>query len=325
MSVTYGLALENFTSAASDPDPEGLIAYARRAEELGFSGLWAWDHLFLGSRQPFPCLEALTTLTTLAAHTTSIGLGTGVLVLPIRDPALLAKTAASIQAVSKGRLTLGVAAGWYRREFDATGAPFHGRGKRFERNLDVCYRLWSDEEVTGEWEDLTFRRVRMLPRPAPRPRLLIGGYVDRVLRRVATSSDGWITYFYQADAFARSWYRIRDYAAEAGRDPNTLTNVAQLPICIDSSFEAADRKVGPFLAEYFDNPEWSDATPESAIRGTPQQCAEQLAEHISAGVEHIALVPYRYRREQVERFAAEVRPLLPGPTNLAEAPAASAR
>jgi probable F420-dependent oxidoreductase len=325
MSVTYGLALQNFTSAESNPDIDALIAYARRAEELGFTGLWAWDHLFLGSLQPFPCLEALTTLTTLVAHTTSIGLGTGVLVLSIRDPALLAKTAATIQAVSKGRLTLGVAAGWYRREFDATGTPFQGRGTRFERNLDVCYRLWSDDEVTGEWENLSFRRVRMLPKPTPRPRLLIGGYVDRVLRRVGTRGDGWLTYFYTAEAFARSWYRIREYAAEAGRDPNTLTNVAQLPICIDSSFEAADRKVGPFLAEYFDNPEWSDATPESAIRGTPEQCAEQLAEHIAAGVEHIALVPYRYQQEQVERFVAEVRPLLAGLTDRAEVPVAGAR
>ncbi|MBO0874773.1 MAG: TIGR03619 family F420-dependent LLM class oxidoreductase [Pseudonocardia sp.] len=322
MPVTFGLALQNFTSATSHPDIDALIAYARRAEELGFTGLWAWDHLFLGSLQPFPCLEALTTLTTLASHTTSIGLGTGVLVLPIRDPALLAKTAASIQAVSKGRLTLGVAAGWYRREFDATGTPYAGRGKRFERNLDVCLRLWADDEVTGEWENLSFRRVRMLPKPTPRPRLLIGGYVDRVLRRVATRGDGWLTYFYQADAFARSWYRIREYAAEAGRDPNALTNVAQLPICIDSSFEAADAKVGPFLAEYFDNPEWSDASPESAIRGTPRQCAEQLAEHISAGVEHIALVPYRYEQEQVERFVAEVRPLLTGSIERTEVPIA---
>lgn len=322
MPVTFGLALQNFTSATSTPDIDALIAYARRAEELGFTGLWAWDHLFLGSLQPFPCLEALTTLTTLASHTTSIGLGTGVLVLPIRDPALLAKTAASIQAVSKGRLTLGVAAGWYRREFDATGTPYSGRGTRFERNLDVCFRLWSDDEVTGEWENLSFRRVRMLPKPTPRPRLLIGGYVDRVLRRVATRGDGWLTYFYQADAFTRSWYRIREYAAEAGRDPNTLTNVAQLPICIDSSFEAADAKVGPFLAEYFDNPEWSDASPESAIRGTPRQCAEQLAEHISAGVEHIALVPYRYEQEQVERFVAEVRPLLTGGIERTEVPIA---
>lgn len=310
MVVEYGLAVENFTSASKSPDMGELVAYAVRAEELGFRSLWAWDHLFLGSRQPFPCFESLTTLTTLAAHTRDVTLGTGVLVLPIRDPALLAKTAATLNEASGGRLCLGMAAGWYEREFAATGTPHKGRGKRFERNLDICYRLWEDDEVTGEWDDLSFRRVRMLPRPQPRPRVLIGGYVDKVLRRVATRGDGWLTYFYTAEAFARSWAKIRNFAAEAGRDPDELTNVAQLPFCIDSSFEAADRRVGPFLAEYFDTPEWSDATPGSAIRGTPEQCAEQLAAHIAAGVQHIALVPHRYELEQMERFAAEVRPLL---------------
>jgi len=84
MGAEYGLALENFTSATKNPDVDELVDYAVGAERLGFSSLWAWDHLFLGSRQPFPQLEALTTLTTLAAHTQRITLGTGILVLPIQ-------------------------------------------------------------------------------------------------------------------------------------------------------------------------------------------------------------------------------------------------
>lgn len=310
MGVEYGLAIENFTSAEKNPSIDGLIEYAVRAEELGYTSLWAWDHLFLGSKQPFPQLEALTTLTALASHTSTITLGTGILVLPIRDPALFAKTTATLQEISKGRLCLGLASGWYEREFSATGTPFKGRGKVFERNLEICYKLWGDDEVTGDWDDLSFRRVRMLPKPEPRPGVLIGGYVDRVLKRVATSSDGWLTYFYPPDAFKKSWNQIRGYASDAGRDPDELTNLAQLPICIDDSFEEADRKIGPYLAEYFDTPEWSSATPESAIRGTPGQCAEQLSAHIEAGVQQIALVPYQYDLEQVERFAKEVRPLL---------------
>lgn len=312
MGARYGLAIENFTSAQSNPDIDQLIDYAVRAEDLGYTSLWAWDHLFLGSKQPFPQLEALTTLTALASNTREVTLGTGILVLPIRDPALLAKTAATIQEVSHGRLCLGMAAGWYEREFAATGTPYKGRGKVFERNLEICMRLWGDDEVTGEWDDLSFRRVRMLPKPQPRPGVLIGGYVDRVLKRVATLGDGWLTYFYDPDAFSQSWKKIRDFAEEAGRDPDELRNMAQLPLCIDSSFERADAKVGPYLAEYFDMPEWSDATPNSAIRGTPEQCAEQLAAHVEAGVQEICLVPYRYDLEQVERFAKEVRPLLDG-------------
>ncbi len=126
MPATFGLAVENFTSAEKTPQIEQLLTTARRAEQLGFTSLWAWDHLFLGSRQPFPQLEALTTLAVLASHTSTIELGTGILVLPIRDPALLAKTAATIQTISQGRLRLGLAAGWYEREFDATGIAVQG-------------------------------------------------------------------------------------------------------------------------------------------------------------------------------------------------------
>lgn len=310
MPATFGLAVENFTSAQKTPRIEELLTTVRRAEELGFSSLWVWDHLFLGSRQPFPQLEALTTLAVLASHTTSIELGTGVLVLPIRDPALLAKTAASIQAISGGRLRLGVAAGWYEREFDATGTPFTNRGRIFERNLEICMDLWTKEEVTGSWDDLSFRRVKMLPLPAPRPQILIGGYVDRVLRRAATLGDGWLTYFYTPEAFAESWAKVRRFAEEAGRDPSQLHSLNQLPICIGPSKEAARARTGPWLASYFDTPEWSSATPDSAICGTPEDCAEQIAAHLDAGVHEICLIPHEYELEQVERCAAEVMPLL---------------
>lgn len=310
MAVKFGLAIENFTTLEKEPNLENLITYARRAEELGLESLWAWDHLFLGARRAFPFYEALTTLAVLAQHTETVTLGTGVLVLPIRDPVLLAKMTGTIQAMSGGRLSLGMAAGWYEREFEATGVPFKGRGKIFERNLEILTRLWEEDGVTGEWDDMNLRSVRMLPRPTPRPEILIGGYVDRVLRRVATKGDGWLTYFYTADSFARSWSKIRDFAAEAGRDPDELKNVAQLPFCVDSSYEAADSKVQKFIHDYFDVAEWSDSTTDSAIRGTPEQCAEQLTEYIAAGSEHIVLVPYGYEMDQVERFAAEVLPLV---------------
>lgn len=316
MPARFGLALENFTSAAKTPDIQQLLSSARRAEALGYTSLWAWDHLFLGSRQPFPQLEALTTLAVLASHTSTIELGTGILVLPIRDPALLAKTAATIQSISEGRLRLGLAAGWYEREFDATGTPFKGRGRIFERNLEICMDLWTRDEVTGTWDDLSFRRVKMLPLPQPRPQVLIGGYVDRVLKRVATLGDGWLTYFYTADSFSASWRTIQRYADESGRDPGQLHSLNQLPICIGSSKEEARARIGPWLASYFDTPEWSSATPDSAICGTPDDCAEQIAAHLDAGVQEICLVPHGYDPEQMERFAADVRPLL---GNLVEA------
>lgn len=314
MTVQFGLALENFTPARKDPDIAAIVEYATTAEALGFDSLWAWDHLLLGSGRPFPFLESLSTLTAIATHTRRVQLGTGVLVLPLRNPVVLAKVTGTLDTISGGRLVLGAASGWYEREFEAAGIPFRRRGKIFERNLEVLTRLWEEESVTGAYDDMDLRRVRMLPLPPtrPRPRLLIGGYVDKVLRRVATKGDGWLTYFYRPDSFQRSWTKIQNFAEEAGRDPETLTNVAQLPIVVGDSYAESDRLAKDFVAEYFDCPEWSESTPESSIRGTPQECAEQLAEHIAAGARHICLVPHEYRPEQVRVIAEEVLPLLRG-------------
>jgi alkanesulfonate monooxygenase len=291
---------------------DAVTAYAVTAEELGFASVWAWDHLFLGARRPFPFLEALTTLSWVAARTSRIMLGTGVLVLPIREPAIVAKTTATLQLASGGRLMLGVASGWYEREFDATAVPFRQRGQIFERNLDLMLRLWADDDVTGEWDGRVLTHVRMLPLPRPRPQLLIGGYVDRVLRRVATRSDGWVTYFYTPGSIAGAWSRIRGYAEDAGRDPDELNLVAQVPLCVGDSYEEATRQAFEYVGDYFDVPAWSEATPESAVRGTPQQCAEQIAALIDAGVRHLVFCPYNYEAEQVHRLATEVLPLLSG-------------
>jgi len=310
MGTTYGLALENFTPEHKKLSMDAVIDYSVAAEDLGFSSLWAWDHIFLGARRPFPFLEALTTLGVLAARTQRVTLGTGVLVLPIREPAVLAKVAGTLQAASGGRLCLGMAAGWYEREFEATAVSFKGRGAIFERNLEILYRLWTEDDVNGEYDGRSFTHVRMLPRPEPRPQVLIGGYVDRVLKRVATKSDGWLTYFYTAPSFAKAWSKVRGFAEEAGRDPDGLRNVAQLPLCIDSSYEAATRKAHDYVTDYFDVAAWSESTPDSAIRGTPEQCAEQIATHIEAGTQQIVFCPYNYEQEQVHRLATEVLPLL---------------
>jgi alkanesulfonate monooxygenase len=288
------------------------MAYSVTAEDLGFASVWAWDHLFLGARRPFPFLEALTTLSMVAARTSRIMLGTGILVLPIREPAIVAKAAATLQLGSGGRLLLGVAAGWYEREFQATGVPFRQRGQIFERNLDMMLRLWADDDVTGEWDGRVLSHVRMLPLPRPRPQVLIGGYVDRVLRRAATLADGWVTYFYTAKSIADAWSKISGYAEQAGRDPAQLNLVAQVPLCIGTSYEQATELAREYVGEYFDVPAWSQATPESAVRGTPQQCAEQIAAFLGAGVKHLVFCPYNYQTEQVRRLAAEVLPLLPG-------------
>ena len=104
--------------------------------------------------------------------------------------------------------------------------------------------------------------------------------------------------------------RIRGYAEDAGRDPDQLNLVAQVPLCIGDSYEQATRRANEYVGDYFDVPAWSEATPESAVRGTPEQCAEQIAAYLEAGVQHLVFCPYNYELEQVQRLAIEVLPKL---------------
>jgi probable F420-dependent oxidoreductase len=308
----FGLAVENFTPHSKSPDMQRIRVYAQSAETLGFDSLWAWDHILLGSKKPFPFLDSLTVLGGLALCTERVELGTGVLVLPLRNPVVLAKVTSTIDQMSGGRLALGVAAGWYEKEFTACGVPYKGRGKILERNLDVLKTFWTQNEVEGSADGMVFERAVMLPKPVrnPRPPILMGGYVDKVLRRVATESDGWLTYFYTPQSFAEAWKRVLGFAEEAGRDPTELTNVAQLPICIDKTFEAADRKVRDFIVRYFDVAPWSESSPDSAVRGTVEDCAEQLHEHLESGVRHIVFVPHEYDPDQVTAIASELLPAI---------------
>ena len=235
--MDWGLAIKNFVGPAETPDVEGILAYAERAEALGFESLWAWDHVILGVEPAFPILDAVGILTAIAARTRRVRLGTGVMVLPLRNPTVAAKALGTLDVISGGRLILGVAAGWYAREFDAVGVPFKQRGRLFERNLDILTRLWTEARVSLQVDELNLREAVMVPRPAqrPRPSILIGGYVDAVLRRVATKGDGWLTYFYTPESYRRSWEKIVGFAREAGRDPGTLTGTNQLAIPVGRS------------------------------------------------------------------------------------------
>jgi len=308
--VKLGLALENFAPHPTVPQIGDLLSYSKDAEDLGFDSLWVWDHILLGTRRPFAFLESLSTLAAISVVTGRVSLGTGVLVLPLRNPVVLAKVTSTLDQMTAGRLVLGLAAGWYEREFEAVGVPFRERRALFERNVDVLKRFWTQEAVEGSAGDMVFRRAVMTPRPIqlPRPPLLFGGYVDRVLQRVAVHSDGWLTYFYTPESFGRAWAKVRSFAEEAGRDPDSLTNVAQLPFCADSSFEAADQRVRGFIERYFDMAPWSESSADSAIRGTPEQCIEQLAEQVKVGVQHVVLVPCDYESEQVAAIAEHVLP-----------------
>jgi alkanesulfonate monooxygenase len=308
---TFGVAARNFTAYPEMPDAKALVEYGVRVEELGFDSVWVWDHMLLGVEPNFPIIDSLTVLTGIAARTKRIKLGTGILVLPLRNAVALAKQLSSMDQLSGGRLLMGMASGWYKREFDAMGIPFEQRGKIMDENLDLLRRLWTEPSVSGDYARYKPSKAVMYPKPAQeRVPILIGGYVDRVLKRAATAGDGWLTYFYTPEGFTKSWTKIRNFAKEAGKDPDTLLNASQLPIYVGKSKAAVQDEMLDWLNKEWDFPAQSDCTRDSAIMGSVDECIAQLKEHIAVGVQKIIFVPYKYRMDQIELIAREIIPRL---------------
>jgi alkanesulfonate monooxygenase len=310
-TTQFGIAMRNFTRYPEMPSATALIEYGVRMEELGFESIWAWDHILLGVEPNFPIHEALLILTAIAARTKRIKVGTGILVLPMRNPVIMAKELATLDHISNGRLVVGAAVGWYKREFDSMGVDFHQRGRIMEESLEIIHRLWTEPKVDGQYSQYNLRGAVLYPKPVqkPRPPILIGGYVDAVLKRAATKGDGWLTYYYTAESFKRVWAKVRGFAEAAGRNPDELISTNQLPICIGprARIEAGMKD---WLQTEWDYASWSESTMDSAIMGSPEECVEQLEAHMATGIDRLIFVPYRYEAEQVEALARDVLPKL---------------
>jgi alkanesulfonate monooxygenase len=308
-SNSFGLAMRNFTTWPELPDAPALLDYAERAEALGFDSLWVWDHILLGVDPPFPIIDSLTLLAAVAARTSRIRLGTGVLVLPLRNPVVLAKELASLDRIAGGRLVLGLASGWYRREFDAVGVPFRERGRIMDRNLEILRRLMTENQVDADYPPYRLRGANLSPKPPLLPPILIGGYVDRVLKRAALNG-GWLTYFYTPEGFAQSWGKVCAHAEAAGTDPASLLNANQLPIYVGASRAAVEAEMMEWLGQEWDYAAWSQSTKDAAIIGTVEDCVAQLRAQLAVGVQKLIFIPYRYRPDQVEIIARDIIPRL---------------
>ena len=215
-------------------DPGAIREFAQVVEDLGFNHLLVYDHVLGADTSHYKDWggaytkedmfhEPFVLYGYLAAVTSSIELTTGIIILPQRQTALVAKQAAEVDVLSGGRLRLGIGIGWNRVEFEALGQDFHVRGKRSEEQIELMRRLWTNETVTfnGKWDQITAAGLNPLPVQRPIP-IWLGGGSEQVLKRVATISDGWILTGAPNDATQQRLERIRAYAEEADRDPATI-------------------------------------------------------------------------------------------------------
>jgi probable F420-dependent oxidoreductase len=221
-------------------DGEYAAAFGRLAEEFGFESIWAVDHVVMcpdyQSRYPYdpsgrsPFHEnvvqpdPLAWLGWVAAHTQRIRLGTGILILPLRNPVVLAKAVASLDSLSKGRVLLGVGVGWVREEAEAAGTDFTTRGRRCDEYIEAMRELWRKPVSSYKGEHVEFAGVVSQPKPA-RPGgvpILIGGHSPAAARRAGRLGDG----FYPLGVFGKELDALlttmREAAEEAGRDPASI-------------------------------------------------------------------------------------------------------
>ncbi len=213
-----------------------VVRRARLAEDLGFDGVWGFDHFQpMYGEGPGPCFEAMTTLAALAGATTRVRLGVLVAGVTYRHASLFAAQAVTIDHASHGRLELSLGAAWFEPEHRALGFDFPPVGARFDRledTLEVLTRLLSGRPSTYEGSTITLRDAQLLPRPVqlPHPPLWIGGRgPTRTLPLAARFADVWHTSAGLAD-HQESSRRLDELAERAGRDPASITRAASLSL-----------------------------------------------------------------------------------------------
>ncbi len=225
----------DYPSVAFREGPAKVLDLARAIEDIGYDEIAVFDHVVMGyptedrtgPRYPpqMPILEAIVLLAQFAAVTERVGLATEVLVLPQRQPVLVAKQISSIDTLSGGRVRLGVGVGWQPSEFDALEESFANRGRRMDEAIDLLRACWGDERIDFQGDHYTSTAMAMEPKP-PQGRDLpiwIGGGSDAALRRVAQRGDGWMgSALSSDDDIRRSLATIEEHAERAGRDPGEI-------------------------------------------------------------------------------------------------------
>jgi probable F420-dependent oxidoreductase len=200
------------------------VELVRLAEALGFDSAWVSEH-HGSSDGYFPSL--LVVLAAFAEATSRIRLGTGVVLTPLHDPLRLAEDAATVDQLSDGRLTLGLGSAWRREEFRMLGVPFSERKARTIETIEILRRAWTGERFSFEGEIFGYDRVRVTPPPAQPhgPPILLGGYVDAVLRRAGEIADGHITDADDIEHIRRAVRLMEEGALATGKDPHGLALV----------------------------------------------------------------------------------------------------
>ncbi|HCO02598.1 MAG TPA: LLM class F420-dependent oxidoreductase [Actinobacteria bacterium] len=286
--MKFGLV---FANSGPWADAERAVALATAAEELGYESLWTVEHVVVPSGyessypysksgkmpggEDVPVPDPLIWLAYVAAATRAITLATGILILPQRNPVILAKEAATLDVLSGGRFVLGVGVGWLEEEFDVLGVPFERRGARADEYVAAMRSLWSasEEGATFQGEFASFERAKLYPKPTRETGvpIVIGGHSEASARRAGRIGDG---FFPAKGDLAHLFEVARQAAKEAGRDPDKL----ELTAGGRPSLEEAERLRDLGVHRITLPPFGSDG---ESVRGYLEQYREQVIDKLA--------------------------------------------
>jgi len=281
---------------------EAYAEFYRQVEALGLDAVWTEDRIFHAANM----LDPLMLLAGAAASTRRIQLGTAVLVLTLRNAAVLARQVATLHHLSGGRLALGVSLGGRPEEYAAAGVPMGRRVAVFRESITVLRRLLAGEPVEHHGEFFRLQGATVRP-PAPVP-LYVGGNAEGALRRAGELADGWIMGpFGTLRDFAPSWRIVQDAALAAGRNADALVAGRLVYVAVHDDRDRARDALRGFLHGYYGSRFDVD---QSAIFGPPSEVAARLAEHVQAGITRLMLGVPTLDAGHLQQLAAEVAPTL---------------
>ncbi len=322
----FGVFLPSYIWQGDGPErARGITDFAREVENLGFSSIFITDHL-LAAKQFYSVsfLEPLTTLSLVAAVTERVKLGTSVLVMPIREPVLLAKQLATMQFLSSNRIVLGAGIGWYPPEYSNTGVKKSERGARTDEMLEIIVPLLEGQTVTYQGKYYSIEDVLIEPLPSIRPEIWIGGgsqladpgspdlprIVEPVKKRIL-ESEGWIPRpTCPPEDIARDWSELQQYFTEHGRDPGDLIiaheNFYHFVATQDGA--RARREQHEAMLRVMSEARGPEYLERVYLFGTPDEVVASLQARVDAGVQSFMLHTMTPDPAQLEQWATHIIP-----------------
>ncbi|HET8578072.1 MAG TPA: LLM class flavin-dependent oxidoreductase [Methylomirabilota bacterium] len=287
-------------------DPALIRRYLARAETLGFGSAWVVEQI-LGS---IPSLEPVELLTYAAAVTTRMRLGSAVLLTALRSPVHTAKSLATLDQLSGGRLAVGIGLGGNPNVYPAYGFTAERRAARFAEGIRLMKRLWTEPRVTFEGEFYRLQNASMEPKPVqtPHPPIWFGGHHPNALRRTAELGDGFMGAGSLSTAkFAEEVKLLRQCLNDAGRDSDAFPVAKRVYIAVDRDRARAGKRLTDWFGAFYGRPQMAE---EVSVWGPVDECVEGLRQVLAAGARMLMLNPVFDEMEHLEQFASEIAPKL---------------